>query len=252
MAPSKSLDSNKQLPENFNRHLSAYCVAAATAGVGMLALVQPSEAKVVITNKTIPIQGNLSLDLNNDGVPDFDFSFFKTQAHYFQEAALGVFPSQRGGAIVARQGYASALLRSAKIGPSDHFSGGVYKSSLVGVGIEGNVCSYSKCKSGGNWGGNHPNRFLGVRFAINGAIHFGWVRITVTITATDILEATITEYGYETIPRKRVLAGVPSSNVARAESAPIHERIGAPSLGMLASGVDGLSIWRREDDNELR
>jgi hypothetical protein len=32
---------------------------------------------------------------------------------------------------------------------------------------------------GGPWGGNHPNRFLGVKFLIHGKTHYGWIRVTV-------------------------------------------------------------------------
>ncbi len=232
-----------EFSKNFNQHLTVYCIAAAAAGVSLLALAQPAEGKVVITNKTIPIDGGLSLDLNNDGVPDIEFSFFKTYAHYTGLAAVTAFPTEPGGAIVAKGGYASALLRSAKIGPSDHFSGGVYKSSIRGVGIEGDSCLYSKCNTWGKWGGNHPNRFLGLKFVVNGKIHYGWIRITITITSSDLLEATVTEYGYETIANKRLLAGVPSNQAEVGRSTTGRN----PSLGMLALGADGLTLWRREE-----
>lgn len=248
MSRSKSPEaSGRTLPENFNRHVNAYSVAALAAGVSIMALAQPAEGKVVITNKTIPVDGTVFLDLNNDGVADLEFSFFKTYAHYTGLAALDVFPTEKGGGFVANGSYASALLRSAKIGPSAHFSGAVNKSSIVGVFMEGNSCLYSKCESDGNWGGNHPNRFLGVRFTINGKIHYGWVRVTVTITTQNILSATITEYGYETIANKRLLAGVPSN---QAEVSPANAGVSAskgPSLGILAAGAEGLPIWRRED-----
>jgi hypothetical protein len=55
---------------NFDHNLLAY---AAAAGVGILALAQPSEAEVVFTpvNQTIS-PGSLALDLTNDGTTDFN------------------------------------------------------------------------------------------------------------------------------------------------------------------------------------
>jgi hypothetical protein len=49
---------------------------AVAAGVGMLALAQPSEAKIVYTPANAQIGGTvgkLNLDLNNDGITDFEF-----------------------------------------------------------------------------------------------------------------------------------------------------------------------------------
>ena len=136
--------------------------------------------------------------------------------------------------------YASALLRGAKIGPSAHFASSTRSG---GVTIEGsNQCQmYCNGKYGryfyGQWGGNHPNRFLGVKFQIKGATHYGWVRITVTTSASQHLSAEITEYGYETVANKLVLAGEKSST---ANSIPAQNHPGQRdrSLGMLALGAD--------------
>ena len=235
------------LSDLFEKQLKLYGVAAAAAAVGVLAVAEPADAKVIITNKTIPIVGGTTLDLNGDGVPDVKFSFFKTYAHYLGVAGLAIAPDEAGGGIMGKGGYASALMRSAKIGPSAHFSGGVNASSTRYVEIENNSCQYAVCDPDGKWGGNHPNRFLGVKFSINGETHYGWIRVTVnTITSgvNNILSGTITEYGYETIPNKRLLAGVPSNNSAVSDMSVRGSAPDVPSLGMLASGAEGLALWR--------
>jgi hypothetical protein len=58
---------------NLNRQLGLYSLAAAAAGVSMLALAQPAAGEVVITRKTIPIGSLVYLDMNHDGVADFTF-----------------------------------------------------------------------------------------------------------------------------------------------------------------------------------
>ena len=45
----------KTSPNDLNRQVSLYSLAAAAAGVSMLALAQPAAAEVVITKRTIPI-----------------------------------------------------------------------------------------------------------------------------------------------------------------------------------------------------
>jgi len=56
--------------ESFNKRLQLYSLAASAAGVSLLALGQPAEAKVVYTKADTPISPNSTvlLDLNNDGV----------------------------------------------------------------------------------------------------------------------------------------------------------------------------------------
>ena len=57
-----------------------------------------------------------------------------------------------------------------------------------------------------NGGKGVKNRYLGLKFKINGRCHFGWARVTVTITSNDFT-ATLTGYAYETISGKGIVAG---------------------------------------------
>lgn len=234
-----------RVAESLEPRANLYSLAATAAGVSMLALVQPADAKVVITNQNIPISGSLSLDLNHDGVPDLRFDKFNGEGT-LSNMSVGGYP---GAGIVEKGGYASALLRSAKIGPSAHFGSNSGKRFFL---IEQANCagssSFVTCSFDGKWGGNHPNRFLGIKFLINGKTHFGWVRVTVSTPVTiGGMTATITEYGYETIPNKRVLAGLASNSMSANKAQNLDEKVGGASLGMLALGAEGLQIWRREE-----
>ena len=117
------------------------------------------------------------------------------------------------------------------IGPGGNFLGGA--DIMATIGSTG---------SGGLWA-NKTNRYMGLKFMINGSHHFGWARLTV-VHGT----ATITGYAYETIPNKPIIAGKTSgfavSNARAADQvlAPFHQRA---SLGVLALGTNGLNIWRR-------
>jgi hypothetical protein len=65
------------LPESIHRQLSKYAIAASAAGVGMIALTQAAEARIVYTPANIKIVENgglISFDLNHDGIPDFGLS----------------------------------------------------------------------------------------------------------------------------------------------------------------------------------
>jgi hypothetical protein len=60
------------LSESVHHQLSMYALAAGAAGVGILALAQPGEAKIVYTAAHTPIRAVVNLDLNHDGLPDFE------------------------------------------------------------------------------------------------------------------------------------------------------------------------------------
>jgi hypothetical protein len=223
---------------NTERQSKSYAIAAAAAGVSMLALTSPADAKVVITTHiNIPVTGIVSLDLNHDGIPDLRFT--KESFHFGVVSYLSV-KGLHGAGV---KGYASALMRSARIGPSAQF----HPQAVMAQ----RSCLYSSsappsCDLAGDWGAGQPNRFLGVKFVIKGTTHFGWVRMTVTNTDENPISATITEYGYETVANKTVLAGLPSKN---AEEAKAERTSAGPSLAMLARGTEGMALWRREEGN---
>jgi hypothetical protein len=247
------------LSETTDHRMKLYAVAAAAAGVSMLALAQPADAEVVITRKNIPIPlGSydtgtfpVPIDLNHDGINDFSFSLSSFAYHSF-DAALEV-RALTGGEVVGNEGkfprpYASALVRGAKIGPPAHFSAGAAGSATIARshGEDINSTFYSR-KTYGKWGGNPPNRYLGVKFLIDGEIHYGWVRLTVIWGPhRNDISATITAYAYESVANKPTFAGIPEG-AADIQAQPKAESLGRASLGMLASGAAGLALWRRDE-----
>jgi hypothetical protein len=246
--------------EPIDHRSKLYSLGAAAAGVTMLALAQPAEGTVVITNKTIAIPAcagdtcPVLISLNNNGIADFKFYLSTRNGGHDFSANLGISPLG-GAAVIGKPGgfygYVSALLRGARIGPSDHFIHSATSGGRVEEAIERSLnSSYSipyKRLLEGKWGGNHPNRFLGVKFLIKGATHYGWIRLTVVTTTEFKMSATITEYGYETIANKSLGAGLAGATSADDQAQETGERPGHPSLGMLALGADGLALWRREE-----
>jgi hypothetical protein len=239
-----SLDSaRKTSSTNLNRQLGLYSLAAAAAGVSMLALAQPAAGEVVVTKKTIPLIGNVSIDINQDGINDFEFyNYFS-----FGSADLtvrGGLPGGGGGAFVVGQSdYASPLMRGADIGAAARFS-----PSSTFAGIEkGMHVGYSNEKLDGPWSGNPANRYLGVRFRIDGQIHYGWVRLSVFTLPKGAWGATITAYAYETVPNKTIKAGNAAEPTAETQLPENLQDQAGPSLGMLAVGAEGVPLWRREE-----
>ena len=243
----------KASSHNFNRQLRLYSIAAAAAGVSLLALAKPAAAEVVITKKTIPIPDSsshipLMISMANNGIDNFDFFL---DASAIEGGSLNVFGiTGRDEALASCSFYCKALAlpRGAVIGPKTP----PYKFFAESALIEGSESSGAGNHRSlrGDWGGNSKDRYLGVSFPIEGETHYGWVRLTVTTNPNldgPPISATITAYAYETVANKALLAGTAETEGTEAQVPENIQHPTGPSLGMFAGGADGLPMWRREE-----
>jgi hypothetical protein len=239
-----------KLSDSVHHQLNMYSLAASAAGVSLLALVEPCEARIVYTPAHIRIGVNESykLDLNHDGVTDF--TILNTTNMGDSTAFFTLFEKPgKGNAVEARYSHngfirlAKALTRGARIQAGNSFN---HKSALMASVFYGpsNPVSY------GSWL-NVSGRYLGLRFKVNGETHYGWARLSVSARVQRVpLTAVLTGYAYETIPNKAIIAGQTKEQVDSSVGQPDAASPAAPtepaSLGALAVGAPALSIWRRE------
>lgn len=239
---------------NLESHLHVYSASAVMAGVSLLSLSQPAEGEIVVTHVNVAICG-ATVDLNNDGKPDFSFPCYQSFYEHTFYVKMMVAPltggKAVGGARKAGGPYASALASGAKIGPSAHFSSSVGIEQLQIERSSGgqSISTSSKYALVGQWGNKGP-KYLGVKFLINGQMHYGWIRMSVTRPnhQSRSLNGTITEFAYETIANQTITAGATKADLASAEKSGNVPRTtnGAP-LGILALGAEGFPMWRREN-----
>jgi hypothetical protein len=249
--PEKSHEAH--LGAALERRLLAYTAAATAAGMGILASGKVAEAKIVYTpaDKHIRVNGGVvNLDLDHDGTTDFTF-----QAEYHLGTGHGTGGNLvlkprtvMGGAVNYRsQGlsWVAALPKGQKIGPGDMFES--FRTEILASGVVG----ASTTLSGGPW--TSPTRaYVGLKFAIKGKVHYGWVRV-VTLGSSQRFHyrAVITGYAYETSPNKAIIAGKTTgsddASVEGSNAALAMPTAKPATLGMLALGAPGLSIWRREE-----
>lgn len=218
-----------------------YALAARAAGVGMLCLAQPTEAKVIYTadHKWLPLNQRFYLDLNRDGVNDFHLllrsvSWATSMSRGFVRGLdmgrVTTHQSQNAIYSVISQNYAcaAALPKGKKIGPN---SPG-FKSQL------GSALLFSSAsRTGGRfylgpWLNITQPAYVGLKFAIKGKVHYGWARLA-HVSPYKPPTAELTGYAYETIPNKPIITGKTKGlDVIRVQP----DGAGGGSLGRLALG----------------
>jgi hypothetical protein len=226
-----------ELPTGLDRRLNAYCLAASAAGVSLAAMAAPpAQAEVIYT----AVRENVlttwtSVDLNNDGLPDVSFVCASTDYHIL-DREVWARPAQSQGGIIGYAGpihpYASALTKKVLIGPKAAFLVGTdfMERTLVdhyGKGYTSYVGPWQKA----------TDKYLGVRFVIDGQLHYGWVRMSVN--AGYRLWAGITGYAYETLPNRPIMAGQVSGEAIDGVSGQPTVR----SLGLLAVGAGNCNLY---------
>jgi hypothetical protein len=227
---------SKNLASSLEHRLNSYALAASAAGAGMLALAQPSEARIVYRKADIVISTagmrSYDLDLNQDGIIDFVLYATYESGRGYHFAELRCKGSARSN-VWGKQRYESALRQGVRIGPKGRFS-----ASGISMAYVINVTNVSTkfLWPWANGGKGVKNRYLGLKFPINGKTHFGWARLNVEVTGQPAITATLTGYAYETVPNKPIIAGkTHGKDVVTVEPT---------SLGALAAGASGLRTWR--------
>jgi hypothetical protein len=248
------------LSESTGGRLNSYALAASAAGVGVLALSQGAEAKIIYVPADVKInQHNMDyyIDIDHDGVEDFEIYWLGgTSTQFFNLLGVGAAGgAPKGDLVVGRDPHASALRAGATIGPKQFFS--AYAGSMAGFGTSSRGQHFQGLWANGGKG--LKDHYVGFRFVSKGAMHYGWFRMNVSFSNVEdheYVSGLLTGYAYETIPNKPIVAGKTEGpeedSVDEANSATLNEPALQPaSLGLLAMGSPGLSVWRREESVDV-
>jgi hypothetical protein len=231
-----------------DKNLAAYFTAASAAGVALLATAPPATAEIVYTPRhvTIGAQSTFQLDLNHDGVIDFELQRCNETCQSGHGSVLHVVLPVHGNQVEGGN-EAGVIPQRGAIGPGQRFT-----SSTINYGV---FMATGGQYDGGYWffgaWANQTDKYLGLKFLIDGQVHYGWARMTVTSTGFGNYTAVLSGYAYETTPNKGIPAGLESGPDAPSTSIPAtlgNPASQAPSLGRLARGWDGLALWRREQE----
>jgi len=264
---SRSIKAAPKHRQSFLDQLGLYAVAATAASVGVLALTEPADASVVFTPAHTKISaGTISLDLNNDGIADFNLTravFYGGRAFSSSTVIAPLNPANRieGNGQIRFSGQlevsAFALPAGSVIGPAQQQFLPAGQKFMRGYFYDIGTIQLNR-SSAGAWANKNglSDRYLGLVFTINGQTHFGWARLSVPArTHMFDVGTTLTGYAYETVPGKPITTGS-SQDTAELSNRPLPlkpalapVRADAQVLGALALGYGGMSIWRREDES---
>jgi hypothetical protein len=252
------------LEPGLEKRLAAYALAGAA---GVLGASQLASAEIVFTpaNVTITNSQSLNIDFDHNGTPEVTLSIitgFNPSSASF--SAIGLRDTVRiigNRPGFAKNSYAWAFTRGQKIGQSDHFLPSSAKPWLAYAN------AYYFYYLGFP---QTSNRFLGLRFKVNGQAHYAWVGFSSVHVSFNnrvaIISAAIRGFAYETVPNRTILAGqikgtfdeagvMPEdsngafSGAKATASAHVANQVQLPPmLELLAFGSSVIDIWRREQD----
>lgn len=238
------------LSDSVQHQLKMYTLAASAAGVSLLALAPQAEAKIVYTktHQVIGYNGIYDIDLNHDGIVDFlvqqigttqSTTTLQLSRWLFVKAALG-------NAIAGNGNYASALKAGAEIGSGGQFINGASNGATMAfVSVFSNFSTH-RHRTDGDWA-NLNNRYLGLKFKIEGKFHYGWARFSVQ-AGDGKITGTLTGYAYETVANRPIRAGQTEASPVDGQITPEPTTLPtAPraSLGTLAQGARNLPESRQ-------
>lgn len=224
-----------KLRQSLHHDLTVYALVAGAAGVSVLALTPASEARIVYTptSQLIGRQGSYNLDVNNDGIVDYTIveSAGRLGSGTLQQLMVRARNGNQVNCVypycLSTFIYAAALFRGTQIGPTQQRHGWLGIEAQMAAEIDGNFFD--------SWN-NANNRYLGLRFQINGEIHFGWARFNVRFHGgapkDRTFEAQLTGYAYETVAGKAIRAG---QTVGDAEDISASRQTAQPAASTVAS-----------------
>jgi hypothetical protein len=248
------------LSASLHQRLNIYALSAGAAGVSMLALVPPAEGRIVYTktHQVIGTNGVYPLDLNQDGTIDFLIQQIGYPSYNNGLWVKEAFGNAVEGLILSTSSFrhylAAALKKGTRIDPQQTF---ITNTNSFGESMVRVECD-QQCSTRGQWV-SVKNRYLGLKFRIDGKNHYGWARLSTQLLGQTQIGATLTGYAYETTPGKGIRAGqiccdakgavaepsTPPKAPDPTLTAPASRNTPHGGLGRLALGAGTMSSWRQ-------
>lgn len=208
------------MKDSLNQKLKTYGALA----TGVIAIGNVADAQTIYTDidPDSLLTGNMSeylLDLNNDGIKDYRIITVEIQSSSsgvnYNIKGAGVYP-MNGNEILVSQGgssstnYIKPLDANSPIGPNqtiwDYTSSAFLLNLTAKITYMGVPNTYER----GLWD-NVQDKYMAVRFKINGNSHYGWVRMDVNDNGDEVV---IKSYAYNSTANASLNAGATGVGIA--------------------------------------
>jgi hypothetical protein len=230
------------------RSLEQRLLAYAAAASASLVAVQPARAKVIYTPIDLNITiGTISLDLNHDGVADFNILGSDIISD-IQSLKVNGAGNVGAGVVANRFSGASALGLGKEIGPGEPFLRVQNANALMAwveqTGLDSSIVVCHGAFANGPmftyYCQGTRDRFLGLRFVVNGQTYYGWAGFSVVKIDTVYharIHARLTGVAYEDVPGQSIRAGQLEDGAAMIGAAPDPQPCNAWSAGAGRAGA---------------
>lgn len=237
------IDSTKT--ESFEKRLRDYALGAGAVAAGLVTFSPPAAAKVVVIPAHVTLEfGSAPFPISFEGTTEFTVANSGGGGYKTHWDLVDVSPGSQAEEEIERNQLA-ALEKGAEIGPAQRF--GARTGSLA---FAWSASADSSRRTSGPFA-NTANRFLGLRFRLNGEVHYGWVAVSKVSANYGEVVATLTGYAYETEPNTPIYAGLRSDGppeslqLREGGMAPDTTQLQLATPGVLALGSLGLDAWRK-------
>jgi hypothetical protein len=200
-------------------------------------------AEIVVTHTHVTLERHsVPFPISLKGATEFTLSNHERGVY---SSSLLVIPAS-GASVVGRSNQVVALKFGAVIGGRREFEAG---KQLLAFEYSGRF--RSPFTSGPF--ANTTNRFLGLKFELNGQLHYGWAGFGKVYHSRSVASVLLA-YAYETDPNTPIYAGQSSDSPSESRQlcggaiAPNTAKQQPATLDLLALGSLGLDAWRKREN----
>ena len=190
--------------KNLTKKLAQY--GALAAAIGTMAEADGQVMYTDITDFQGDSMSSFDLDLNGDSTIDFTINGSSIQL--LVDASSNALAGSVGSLSYL---YPFALDNGTLVDGNQSWQSGGGQILRYKPSAAGSSCLYSS-----NWCGDQVDKFLGLRFMVNGNTHYGWARLDVTVT-NSMDNWVVKDFAYEATPDTGIIAGDGILSVVDAE-----------------------------------
>jgi len=186
------------MTNSLQKKLMKYSLATGAimlAGISANAQVVYTDVDPDETFATVDTQ--YDLDLNNDGTVDFHILRLSGTAG----AAIRVVSCPAGNEVLGSTSATGAFFNAYALDADVAIDA---TETIWNGTINGGALTLAWGSGSGNWAAGATDKYLGLRFDIDGATHYGWVRLDAAAAGESF---TVKDFAYESTPELGIIAG---------------------------------------------